>query len=79
MRVPNITRGVLCEMLVLYLWPKTYHGKRIGLVMTIFIFLLYGASIPFIISDLSPQDAQWTPNPNNKDYNNWTSETRERL
>ena len=26
MRVPNITRSVL------YLWPKTYHGKRIGLV-----------------------------------------------
>ena len=47
MRVPNITRGVLCEMLVLYLWPKTYHGKRIGLVMTIIIFLLYRASIPF--------------------------------
>ena len=66
-------------MLVLYLWPKTYHGKRIGLVMTIFIFLLYGASIPFVISNPSPQAAQWTPNPNNTDYNNWTSETRERL
>ena len=79
MRVPNITRGVLCEMLVLYLWPKTYHGKRIGLVMTIFIFFLYGASIPFVISNPSPQAAQWTPNPNNTDYNNWTSETRERL
>ena len=62
-------------------WFSTYHGKRIGLVMvmTLFIFLLYGASIPFVISDPSPQDARWTPNPNNKDYNNWTSETCERL
>ena len=66
-------------MLVFNLWPKTPHGKRIGLVITAFVFLLYGASLPFMIANPEPQRTQWTPDPNNTDYNNWISDTGKRL
>ena len=79
MKIPNVQRGVLCEMLVFNPWPKTPHGKRIGLVITAFVFLLYGASLPFIIANPKPQHTQWTPDPNNTDYNIWISDTGERL
>ena len=78
MKVPNVQRGVLSEMLVFHLWPKTLHGKRIGLVITVFIFLLYGAPLPFIIASPEPQNNQWTIDPKNTDYNNWMSDTGER-
>merc|ERR1719336_160764 len=47
--------------------------------MTVFIFLLYGAPLPFIIASPEPQNNQWTKDPNNTDYNNWMSDTGERL
>ena len=79
--VPNIQRGVLCQMLVFYLWPRTGHGRRIGLVMTFFIFLLYLAWVPFVIANPETQNTgQWTTtDPNNTDYNSWMSETGWRL
>ena len=79
MKVPNVQRGVLSEMLVFHLWPKTLHGKRIGIVITVFIFLLYGAPLPFIIANPEPQNNQWKTDSNNTDYNNWISDTGERL
>ena len=81
MKVPNIQRGVLCQMLVFYLWPRTGHGRRIGLVMTFFIFLLYLAWVPFVIANPETQNTgQWTTtDPNNTDYNSWMSETGWRL
>ena len=79
MKIPNVQRGVLCEMLVFNPWPKTHHGKRIGLFITAFVFLLYGASLPFIIANPEPQHTQWTPDPNNTDYNIWISDTGKRL
>ena len=68
-------------MLVLYLWPRSSHGKKIGLVMTFFIFLLYLAWVPFVIANPETQNTgQWTTtDPNNTDYNNWMSETGWRL
>jgi len=41
--VTSITRGIISEILVLHLWPKTDQGKRIGLAMTVLIFFLYAA------------------------------------
>ena len=81
MKVPNIQRGVLCQMLVFSLWPRTGHGRRIGLVMTFFIFLLYLAWVPFVIANPETQNTgQWTTtDPNNTDYNSWMSETGGRL
>ena len=66
-------------MMVFYLWPRDYHGKRIGMVMTLFIFLLYGTSIAFVIANPEPQNTPWIEDRNNTDYNTWMSETGERL
>ena len=79
MDIPNIPRGILSQMLVFYLWPRNYHGKRIGIVMTLFIFLLYGISIAFVIANPEPQNTPWIEDRNNTDYNTWMSETGERL
>ena len=79
LEIPNVQQGVLSQMLVFYPWPKTLHGKRFGLVVTVFIFLLYGAPLPFIIASPEPQYTQWTKDPNNTDYNDWMSDTGERL
>ena len=75
LEVLNIQEGVLCQMLVFYLWPKTHHGKRIGLVMTAFISLLYLASVPFVIANPETQNEQWTTDQNNTDYIDWMSTT----
>ena len=79
LEVLNIQEGVLCQMLVFYLWPKTHHGKRIGLVMTAFISLLYLVSVPFVIANPESQNEQWTTDQNNTDYNDWMLKTGKRL
>ena len=54
----SITRGIISEILVLHLWPKTNQGKRIGLAMTVLIFLLYAAPLPFFIANPGPETRQ---------------------
>merc|ERR1711971_234750 len=77
-----VNQCVIADILSLHLWPKSYHGQKIGLAMTVFTFLLYASPGPFLIASPEPQTAwmdEWYNTENNTAYTKWTLETGERL
>ena len=76
--VSHIGRGILSELLVFHFWPKTDHGRKIGMAMTVFVFLLYVAPVPFVVANPIPED-KWCKGSNNTVYGKWASETGQRL
>ena len=58
--VNEIGSGVFSQLLVLHLWPKNSHGKRINLAMAVFSFFLLSSSLPFMIVNPEPQTLKWT-------------------
>ena len=74
-----VNQCVISDILSLHLWPKSRHGKRIGLAMAVFTFFLFAAPAPFLIASPVPT-TQWTSTEsNNPVYNKWASETGDRL
>ena len=74
---------VISDNLSFSLWPKScQHGKKIGLAMTVFIFLLHALPGLFLIA--SPEPAtdwiqEWYNTANNTAFEKWTSETGDRI
>jgi len=77
--VAFINQSVISDILTLHLWPKSRNGKRIGLAMTIFIFLFYASTGPLIISNPEPKTSWGEKGTNDKEYMEWASKTGERV
>ena len=76
--VSGIGRGVLSEILVLHLWPKNRHGKRIGLALAVFFFLLYAIPLPFVIANPEPETFKWTTD-GSLEYIEWVAKLSARV
>ena len=74
----HVNQGIFAEAFVLHLWPKDHFGKKIGLALTCFTFLLFASPLPFVIANPEPK-TQWTTESNNTEYKNYELETGERL
>ena len=74
--VTNVAQGVLSEYHVLRLWPKNNHGKRIGLAMAVFIYLLFATPLLCLIANPEPE-TQWSQM--RVTYDVWAAKLRERL
>ena len=77
----SLSEWILSELVSFHLWPKGRTGKRIGLTMTVFTFLLYASPGPFIIANPEPtlSTNYWVIERNNTDYTQWVSKTSDRL
>ena len=75
----NVNQSVFSDILTLHLWPKTLTGKKIGLAMTFFTFLLIAALGPFIIANPEPTISEnyWVIESNSTAE--WTQDTGDRL
>ena len=74
----NLAQGVIADCLSLHLWPKDRYGRKIGLAMTCFSFLVYASPLPLVIANPQPK-TQWTTESHNTEYNEYESETGKRL
>ena len=74
----NMSQGIIADFLSLHLWPQDRHGKKIGLAMTVFSFLVYASPLPLAISNPQPK-TQWTAEYHNAEYNEYESETGNRV
>ena len=77
----SLSEWILSELVSFHLWPKGRTGKRIGLTMTVFTFLLYASPGPFLIASPEPTISTnyWVIERNNTDYTQWVSKTSDRL
>ena len=79
----HVNSHVISDNLSLHLWPKSCHlGKKIGLAMTVLIFLLHALPGSFLISSPEPTNdwiEEWYNTENNTAFKTWTSETGDRL
>ena len=75
----HVTQSVIFDLVSFHLWPKSRDGKRIALVMTVFIFFLIASRTPFLIASPEPTTRWTSAESNNTVYNKWASETGDRL
>ena len=76
----SINQGILAELLTLHLWPKGQLGKRVGVGMTTFIFLLYSSSVACHVAN--PEDLSKifvSVNKSDPTFLEWRSETADQL
>ena len=83
LKMAHVNNRVICENLSFHLWPKSCrHGKKIGLAMTVLIFLLHALPGSFLIASPEPTNdwiEEWYNTANNTAFKQWTSETGDRL
>ena len=82
LRLARLNHYVITDNLSFNLWPKGREGKRIGLAMTVLLFLLH--AIPGIFLMASPKPAtDWMHKlyntANSTAFDEWTSKTGDRL
>ena len=79
----HVNNHVISENLGFHLWPKScHHGKKIGLAMTVLIFLLHALPGLFLIASPDPTNdwiQEWYNTANNTAFKEWTSETGDRI
>ena len=73
-----VNQCVISDMLTLHLWPKSSTGKKIGVAMTVFTFLLIASLGPFIIADPEPT-TDWVITSNTTAKIKWAADTADRL
>ena len=75
----HVNQCVISDLVSLHLWPKSRDGKRIGLAMAVFTFLLFASRGPFLIASPVPTTHWTSTEGNNPVYNMWASKTGDRL
>jgi len=75
----QVNQSVISDLVSLHLWPKSRDGKRIGLVMAVFIFFPLASRLPFLIASPEPTTRWTSTESNNHVYKEWASKTGVRL
>lgn len=73
-------QGVIAELLTLHLWPRGGLDKKIGIAMTVFIFLLFSSSLAWVIA--TPEKGSlvnWAKESTEGIYKDWASASVARL
>ena len=73
----SITQGVTAELFTLHIWPGHLVGKKIGLAMTAYNFLLFSSSLAWVIA--TPGNGSLTSWATESIFSEWASDSAERL
>ena len=79
--ITEVFQWILFDFLTLHLWPKGPTGKKIGLAMAFFTFLLFPSPGLFLVANPEPTPStRWTvEKSNNTEYLKWALDTEHRL
>ena len=79
--ITEVFQWILFDFLTLHLWPKGPTGKKIGLAMAFFTFLLFASPGLFLVANPEPTPStRWTvEKSNNTEYLKWALDTGHRL